>query len=56
MANTYLSINMDAAGGTDVKDVKVSLNDITSAFLEDKVVPASAKITINKVNPGGNES
>jgi hypothetical protein len=55
MANTYKSLNLDATGATDDKRVKVSLDDTSPGFLEEKVVAGSSKITIGTDNPGADE-
>lgn len=56
MANTYKKISIATGGaGSDNKDVKVSSDDTTAGFLEDKVTNGSAKVTIQTLNPGGNE-
>jgi hypothetical protein len=40
---------------TDSKDLKVSANDTTPGFLEDKIVSANSMLTIATLNDGGNE-
>lgn len=40
---------------SDVKDVKVSANDTTAGYLEDKIVSANSMLTITTLNDGGNE-
>ena len=57
MANTYTRINLSGGGGgSDDKRVKVSIDDTTAAFLEDKVVIGSNKLTKTTLSPGGNET
>ena len=45
---------ISGGGGTDTKEVKVSSNDTTAAFLEDKL-QAGTNITLNILNEGANE-
>jgi hypothetical protein len=40
---------------SDTKDVKVSANDTTPGYLEDKIVSANSMLTITTLNDGGNE-
>jgi hypothetical protein len=42
-------------GGGDTKQVKISANDTTEGYLEQKVVGAANKIVISTLNDGGNE-
>lgn len=53
--NTYLSINMDAAGGVDTKEVKISVDDTTPGYLEGKITAGSTKLTITTTSPAGDE-
>lgn len=58
MANTYrrLGINLLATAGTDIR-VKVSANDTTSGFLDDKIsAPSSGKLSKSIINPNSNET
>jgi len=55
MANTYISINLDAAGGTDDKRVKVSTDDTSPGFLEEKIIAGSTRVVITTDNPGADE-
>jgi hypothetical protein len=43
------------AGGSDTKQVKVSANDTTEGYLEDKIVGSSGKIVVATLNDAGNE-
>lgn len=54
MANTYKSLNLDVAGGSDDKRVKVGISDTTAAFLGEKITTTSGKIVSAVVNPAGN--
>ncbi len=47
-------IDGETAGGIDSNELKVSSNDTTPAFLENKLV-AGANITLNVLNDGANE-
>ena len=53
--NTYLSINMDAAGGVDTKEIKISSDDTTPGYLEGKITAGSTKLTITTTSPAGDE-
>jgi len=57
VANTYIRIGIGIAGSGsgDTFKVKVSTDDITSAFLEDKINLGSDKLTKEIENPGQNE-
>lgn len=57
MAKLFKRIGIDliATAGTDVR-VKVSLNDTTSGFLNDKISLGSGKLTKNIANPAANET
>ena len=56
MANTYIRLNLGGgAGGIDDKKVKVSSDDSSSGFLEEKVVVGSNKLTVQTLNPGSIE-
>lgn len=53
MSNTYIRLNLGGgAGGIDDKKVKVSSDDSSSGFLEEKVVVGSNKLTVQTLNPG----
>lgn len=54
MANTYIRVSL-AGGGSDDRRLKVSGDDSTAAFLDEKVSTGSSRITKNVLNPGGNE-
>ena len=56
MALIYKGINLSAAGGTDSKDLKVSIDDTTADFLESKIVVGSTKLTKQTLDPGANET
>lgn len=56
MAATYISINLNAAGGSDDKRVKVSTDDSAADFLEGKIEAGSAKVLVSTELPGGNET
>jgi len=56
VANTYISINLDAAGGTDDKRVKVSTDDSNPGFLEEKVEAGSTKVVVAVTDPGADET
>jgi len=45
---------IDGTDATDIKDLKVSSNDTTPEFLEDKIV-AGTDITLSVINEGGSE-
>lgn len=57
MANTYIRIGIGIAGSGsgDTFKVKVSTDDTTSAFLEDKITLGSDKLTKEIENPGQSE-
>jgi len=55
MANTYISINLDAAGGSDDRRVKVSNDDSLPGFLEEKIEAGSTKVVVTTTTPGGAE-
>jgi hypothetical protein len=57
MAKLFKRIGIDliATAGSDVR-VKVSLNDTTSGFLNDKISLGSGKLTKNIANPAANET
>jgi|11_taG_2_1085331.scaffolds.fasta_scaffold01624_2 hypothetical protein len=56
MANTYIRLNLGGgAGGIDDKKVKVSSDDSSSGFLEEKVIVGSNKLTVQTLNPGTTE-
>lgn len=55
MANTYIRLNLATPAGSDDKKLKISNDDILAAFLEDKMVSASAAILLSTLNPGGDE-
>lgn len=52
MANTYISINLANASGSDDRRVKVSNDDSSPGFLEEKILPESNKVLITVENPG----
>lgn len=52
MSNTYKLIRLGGSGGTDDKRVKVSTDDTNAAFLEEKIVVGSNKLTKQTLNPG----
>lgn len=56
MALIYKSINLSGGGGTDSKDLKVSIDDTTADFLESKIVVGSTKVTKQTLTPGANET
>lgn len=49
----YIYINATAVG--DAKNVKVSVDDGSPNFLEQKIAPGSTKLVETILNPGGNE-
>ena len=55
MANHYISINLDAAGGSDDRRVRVSSDDSLPGFLEEKIEAGSTKVVITTRTPGGAE-
>jgi hypothetical protein len=55
MANTYISINLDAAGGSDDRRVRVSSDDSLPGFLEEKIEAGSTKVVVTTTLPGGAE-
>lgn len=55
MANTYRSFNIGGSGGSDDRRVKVSIDDTSAAFLEEKVLAESSKVLVTTENPGANE-
>ena len=55
MANHYISINLDAAGGSDDRRVKVSNDDSLPGFLEEKIEAGSTKVVVTTTTPGGAE-
>ena len=55
MANTYISINLDAAGGSDDRRTKVSSDDSLPGFLEEKIEAGSTKVVVTTTLPGGAE-
>lgn len=56
MANTYLRISIGGSGGTDDKRVRVSVDDSTAGFLEEKIVSGSSKVDLTVLNPGALET
>lgn len=49
-------VTVTVTGGSDTDElVKISSNDTTAGYLEDKVVGVTNKITITTLNDGGNE-
>ena len=54
MANTYIALVL-GGGGSDDRRLKVSTDDTAAGFLEEKLLPASNKITVATDNPGGAE-
>ena len=55
MANHYISINLNAAGGSDDRRVKVSTDDTLPGFLEEKIEAGSTKVVVTTRTPGGAE-
>jgi hypothetical protein len=55
MANHYISINLNAAGGSDDRRVKVSTDDSLPGFLEEKIEAGSTKVVVTTRTPGGAE-
>ena len=55
MANHYISINLDAAGGSDDRRTKVSSDDSLPGFLEEKIEAGSTKVVVTTTTPGGAE-
>ena len=55
MANHYISINLDAAGGSDDRRTKVSSDDSLPGFLEEKIEAGSTKVVVTTTLPGGAE-
>jgi len=55
MANHYISINLDAAGGSDDRRVKISSDDSLPGFLEEKIEAGSTKVVVTSTLPGGAE-
>lgn len=55
MANHYISINLDAAGGSDDRRVRVSSDDSLPGFLEEKIEAGSTKVVVTTTLPGGAE-
>jgi len=56
MANTYISINLNATGGTGDRRLKISTDDTTPDFLEGKLEAASSKVVVTTDTPGGDET
>ena len=55
MANHYISINLNAAGGSDDRRTKVSSDDSLPGFLEEKIEAGSTKVVVVTTTPGGAE-
>lgn len=56
MANTYISLQFSSiSGSVDTKEVKISNDDSSVGFLEEKITAASSKILVTVLNPGGAE-
>jgi hypothetical protein len=55
MAKTYIQISLGGSGGTDDRRVKVSGDDSTPGFLEEKIEAGSTKVTVATAAPGANE-
>ena len=55
MANHYISINLNAAGGSDDRRTKVSSDDSLPGFLEEKIEAGSTKVVVTTTTPGGAE-
>jgi hypothetical protein len=55
MASHYISINLNAAGGSDDRRVKVSNDDSLPGFLEEKIEAGSTKVVVTTTTPGGAE-
>jgi hypothetical protein len=55
MANHYISINLNAAGGSDDRRTKVSSDDSLPGFLEEKIEAGSTKVVVTTTSPGGAE-
>ena len=55
MANHYISINLDAAGGSDDRRVRVSSDDSLPGFLEEKIEAGSTKVVVTTTLPGAAE-
>ena len=56
MANHYISINLNAAGGSDDKRVKISTDDTLPGFLEEKIEAGSTKVVVTTTLPGAAET
>jgi hypothetical protein len=56
MANHYISINLNAAGGSDDRRVKVSTDDTLPGFLEEKIEAGSTKVVVTTTLPGAAET
>lgn len=56
MANYYKSINLNAAGGSDDRRVKVSTDDANPDFLEGKVESGDSIVQISVTSPGADET
>ena len=55
MAFHYISINLNAAGGSDDRRVRVSTDDTLPGFLEEKIEAGSTKVVVSTTTPGGEE-
>ena len=55
MAFHYISINLNAAGGSDDRRAKVSSDDALPGFLEEKIEAGSTKVVVTTANPGAAE-
>jgi hypothetical protein len=52
MANTYRTVNLSAGAGIDDKKIKVSIDDKQHEFIEQKLLPASPRVSITVQDPG----
>lgn len=58
MAFTYKRLHISSSGGTggDSDKIRVSVSDLLSGFLDEKLEVGSTKITKEIINPGNNET
>lgn len=53
--NTYKVVNLTGGGGSDDRRVKISTDDTSAGFLEEKVLAESSKVVVTVENPGAAE-
>jgi len=53
--NTYKVVNLTGGGGSDDRRLKVSTDDSSPGFLEEKISANSSKVVITVQNPGADE-